>query len=208
MLRNIHYWLPNSTSVGAEQPHVEYESVAEIYDDGSYTVYDFANYHDTPDQFGGNPNILLNPDVYGSPYAWANNFLTQPDYEPPFRGTLLATSYYNSDNKLQKKVTFSYDRSKKRKFVESVKYAASYFYVQRSYLETYPLVRVTTTDYMSDTNTVMTRENLIPTMIWGKRSAHVVRKATDLNRGPMLPMFRISVLPKRLHCRDNRPYMI
>lgn len=158
LLRNIHYWLPNSTSVGAEQPHVEYESVAEIYDDGSYTVYDFANYHDTPDQFGGNPNILLNPDVYGSPYAWANNFLTQPDYEPPFRGTLLATSYYNSDNKLQKKVTFSYDRSKKRKFVESVKYAASYFYVQRSYLETYPLVRVTTTDYMSDTNTVMTRE--------------------------------------------------
>lgn len=158
LLRNIHYWLPNSTSVGAEQPHVEYESVAEIYDDGSYTVYDFANYHDTPDQFGGNPNILLNPDVYGSPYAWANNFLTQPDYEPPFRGTLLATSYYNSDNKLQKKVTFSYDRSKNRKFVESVKYAASYFYVQRSYLETYPLVRVTTTDYMSDTNTVMTRE--------------------------------------------------
>jgi YD repeat protein len=158
LLRNIHYWLPNSTSVGAEQPHVEYESVAEIYDDGSYTVYDFANYHDTPDQFGGNPDILLNPDVYGSPYAWANNFLTQPDYEPPFRGTLLATSYYNSDNKLQKKVTFSYDRSKNRKFVESVKYAASYFYVQRSYLETYPLVRVTTTDYMSDTNTVMTRE--------------------------------------------------
>ena len=158
LLRNIHYWLPNSTSVGAEQPHVEYESVAEIYDDGSYTVYDFANYHDTPDQFGGNPDILLNPDVYGSPYAWANNFLTQPDYEPPFRGTLLATSYYNSDNKLQKKVTFSYDRSKNRKFVESVKYAASYFYVQRSYLETYPLMRVTTTDYMSDTNTVMTRE--------------------------------------------------
>ena len=158
LLRNIHYWLPNSTSVGAEQPHVEYESVAEIYDDGSYTVYDFANYHDTPDQFGGNPDILLNPDVYVSPNTWANNFLTQPDYEPPFRGTLLATSYYNSDNKLQKKVTFSYDRSKNRKFVESVKYAASYFYVQRSYLETYPLVRVTTTDYMPNFGTVMTRE--------------------------------------------------
>lgn len=106
MLRNIHYWLPNSTSVGAEQPHVEYESVAEIYDDGSYTVYDFANYHDTPDQFGGNPDILLNPDVYVSPNTWANNFLTQPDYEPPFRGTLLATSYYNSDNKLQKRLHF------------------------------------------------------------------------------------------------------
>ena len=159
LLRNMHYWLPNSTSVGAEQPHVEYESVSEIYDDGSYTVYNFANYHDTPDQFRSNPDQLLNPDVYGSPYAWANNFLTQPDYEPSFRGKLLATSYYNNDNILQKHITFTYDKSKNRKFVESVKYAASYFYVQRSYLETYPLVRVTTTEYVPNSGDgAMTRE--------------------------------------------------
>lgn len=160
LVENRSLWLANSGSRNSTQPHVEYERVMEVDNDGSYVVYNFANYHDTPDQYQSSstrPNTLINPNMSVSNVILVNNFLMEPDYEPPFRGTLLATSYYNSSNKLVKQIEYTYDKTQKRKFVESVKYAADRFYIQRSYLESYPLTSMTTRIY-EDERSMVTEE--------------------------------------------------
>ena len=153
-----------------DQSHVEYAAVREEADDGSAVYFQFSNYHNAPDSYRINKKTLKHPNIDVLKYLvdgsdkmvkhedlpmLVNNFLTEPDFEPQYRGKLLSVSYYDKPdvpgNKfLRKKVEYAYltDTTEfRRKYVESVKFAGDYFYVQRSYLEPYPLDHVTETEY-------------------------------------------------------------
>lgn len=77
----------------------------------------------------------------------------------------------------------------RRKYVESVKFAGDYFYVQRSYLEPYPLDHVTETEYFkTGVPRCKAGSNMhIPTMRWGRSRACAVPRATvpDVRTDPI-----------------------
>ena len=153
-----------------DQPHMEYASVREEADDGSAVYFYFSNYHNAPDSYRANKKTLKHPDIDVLKYLadgsdkmvehedlpmLVNNFLTEPDFEPQYRGKLLSIIYFDKPDAagnrfLRKRVEYAYltDTAEfQRKYVESVKLAGDYFYVQRSYLDPYPLDHVTETEY-------------------------------------------------------------
>lgn len=157
-----------------DQPHIEYSTVSEVYDDGSYVTYEFSNYSNAPYKFRTNPKVLVHPNIKLEIYTFeradslkrhddlpllTNNALTEPDFEPQYRGKVLAVSYYDKADKnnahfLRKKVEYEYETDAlkfPRKYVESVKLAGDYFYVKRSYLQSFPLKTVTETEYSETT---------------------------------------------------------
>lgn len=153
-------WLANYANSDASESHIEYERVMEVYTDGSHTVYNFANYHDYPDRVRSRRDSLVNPETYAANAYRVNNFLTQPDYEPSFRGHLLMTSYYNDQSQLVKRIVNTYNTLKERRFIESVRYAADQFYIHRSYLESYPLLSQQTTIYVpGETQSLTTKQS-------------------------------------------------
>lgn len=144
------------SSYHIDKSHIEYSDVTEKHDDGASVVYKFASYRDCPDLYQGRNATLQDPNSYVSNAELTNGFLMEPDFSPQFRGTLLAVSHYDTSNNILKEIKNSYDLLKTRKFVESVKFAADYFYIQRSYLESFPLIKTTVTDYLDPINPIKT----------------------------------------------------
>lgn len=159
LTRTKDIWLHNYVNnTKSDDFHIEYESVKEVFDDNSYIVYNFANYHDFPDIYGSRNHTLLNPRTQVSNNILVNNFLREPDFQSCFRGTLLSTSIYSANATTPSRVIEQiYDTEMDRNnFVESVLYAADYFYIQRSYPESFPLIEKKVTDYFSGTTQEIT----------------------------------------------------
>lgn len=129
--------------------HIEYACVEEVFDDCSKIVYRFADYRFFPDLYQTRNATAPSPEYTVRDPELHNNFLCTPDYFPAFRGTLLSKSYYNSDAALEKETTWTYDTSNRtyRRYVESVKFASDLYYVYRTYLTSFPLIKTVVEDY-------------------------------------------------------------
>lgn len=145
---DLYFWLTSGLLERQNHPyHIEYSCVTERYDNGSYTTYHFADYGDYPDSF----RIKNEESIYDK-WSWienhddhfedgVDNFLSEVDYAPRFRGTLLSTKYYNNKGNLIKKEEYKYDtRNMDRDFVETGKFSGHRCYIHRTYLESYPLI--------------------------------------------------------------------
>lgn len=136
------YWLTNGLMERSHQPyHIEYASVVEKFDDGSFIRYDFANYRTHPDLYrsaGGN-EVADSWSYLDTQYNDTNHFLSEVDFAPQFRGTLLTVRHYEKGGIIMKTEENIYDTTIARDFVENGKYSGSRCYVQRSYLESFPL---------------------------------------------------------------------
>lgn len=147
-----HYWLTNGLMERAGQPyHIEYESVVERFDDGSSVKYDFANYHTHPDLYrsSGAPEIADKWSFMDPEYNDINHFLSEVDFAPQFRGTLLSVEFYDKSGVAVRKEENIYDTSVSRDFVEAGRFSGNRCYVYRYYLDSYPLKERRVTDYSS-----------------------------------------------------------
>lgn len=136
----------------AGQPyHIEYESVVERFDDGSSVKYDFANYHTHPDLYrsSGAPEIADKWSFMDPEYNDINHFLSEVDFAPQFRGTLLSVEFYDKSGVAVRKEENIYDTSVSRDFVEAGRFSGNRCYVYRYYLDSYPLKERRVTDYSS-----------------------------------------------------------
>lgn len=155
-------WSIDCTDVNAyhtNEPHVTYSCVEEVFDDGSRIAYNFATYRACPDLYKSRKATVAAPDYFVAQADLHNNFLWEPDYAPQFRGTLLSKIWYDNAGRREKEITWDYNTTypAQRRYVESVKKAADLYYIQRTFLESFPLIGVSQTEYPDHGDPVATR---------------------------------------------------
>ena len=143
-----------------DRSHIEYERVKEVYKDGSYAVYNYANYRIAPDEFRSSDLNDVFPNKYYTPWTTDGEmnmsqseqriFFSDPNFAPRYRGKLLTTTFYDSEGGKVKELVNEYDTSKSLKWIQSWVPTVAGFYPHRSYVESYPLKRTIVRDYYGE----------------------------------------------------------
>lgn len=145
-----------------DRPHIEYETVKEEYHDGSYTVYNFVNYHTCPDNFYQQRIFLEIPGLKYelTEYLQMNSsaqqfFFMPPDYYPKRRGRVSSVFFYDSDGAVSKEIIHQYDNfSCANKWIASWKPTVGGFYTHYTYFGACPLVKTTVNEYADNSQTI------------------------------------------------------
>ena len=128
-----------------DKTHIGYTEVTERFSDGSSWKYGFSDYKLLPDlQYNQIKKIYT--IQYSNP-SYADNFYANYDSRHTQRGKLISKECYNSNMDLTYSEKYIYNYNKPLAYVPSVELAFSYFYMQKTFIEDYPLDRVETKIY-------------------------------------------------------------
>ncbi|MFZ4455217.1 MAG: hypothetical protein ACOYOT_03260 [Bacteroidales bacterium] len=157
-------WL-NDYIASEDGVNVAYSKVKKVFSDGSSTLYTYSDYNMFPDLPHNNGITFKKFDFATSDMAYPNNFFAKNDSRHRIRGKLLAQQDYSKDNILVHSEEYKYDFDRfNRDLTESEKTtypyplpaesniytvgeAFSYFYIQKIYTRSCPLIGVTKTMY-------------------------------------------------------------
>ena len=160
-------WL-NDYIASEDGVNVAYSKVRKVFSDGSSTLYSYSDYNMIPDLPHNSSVTFKKFDFATTDMAYPNNFFAHDDSRERIRGKLLAQQDFSKDNILVHSEEYKYDFDRfNRDLTESEKTtypyplpaenniyvvgeAFSYFYVQKIYTRSYPLIGIKKTSYSID----------------------------------------------------------
>lgn len=136
--------------------HIEYTNVQETQSDGSRIEYQFTSYMTFPDVQNQSEKRKMSDKSLQCEPLLANNLYIQPDYMTSARGRVNATIYYDKNQRRKTHFASIYDTSKSLAYVESIAGALEEYYILRTTVESYPILRTEETEYGDSTNEKIT----------------------------------------------------
>lgn len=140
-----------------DRSHIGYNTVTEIFPDGSKAVYSYTNYDTNPDDYVGHNYIEMIKDdqmtLVGDPDL-RRNITRSPNSRHDERGKLLRVLYYDNTDLCVKKETYRYERHNNDGYSAFVHISGDYYWSAKLFTGDYRVVSRREVEYLRNQNRI------------------------------------------------------